>query len=412
MSDNPLDILEMLPGDSAFLRHNWHVYATTAREIISVAGNVNVTLTETQAAHYQIAFTGALTGNVVVFVPQKEKPYVFVNTTTGAFSLTVQPVTSGTGLVLQRGMYHPITCDGVNMVRQNPGNATTPEGLFHTIQANGVRNEHYHDTYMESVLGTHFVGRHARGTQLNPEALQDEDRGASFSGYGWGRNAADSANEWIPLGLVRIGVDSVDGDGRLGGWIDLVVSPGGSDALIARLRVTEDGRLLLGNPVTGNDKIALSTGDRDGVAGKHSLTIATEDGTEHLFGDIARFMKLPDGQSLDFGTLTELTTIAAAAFTDTTFQIPAEAVVFGASVYVDVAIPTATTFSYGVAGATTRYGSGISTAITTAHPGASDLPRHYPTLTKIRITPNATPATNVGRVRVTVPYYRIVPPSS
>lgn len=110
--------------------------------------------------------------------------------------------------------------------------------------------------------------------------------------------------------------------------------------------------------------------------------------------------------------LTELTTIAAAASTNTTIQIPVNALVFAVSVRVTTAIPTAATFSVGVSGATTRYGTGISTSINTTSPGTLDALRYYAGATAIVITPNLTPATNAGRVRVTIHYIEVTPPTS
>lgn len=119
-----------------------------------------------------------------------------------------------------------------------------------------------------------------------------------------------------------------------------------------------------------------------------------------------------NGQFCNVKSLTELTTIAAAATTDTTINIPAEAIVIAVSVRVTVAIPTAATFTYGVAGATARYGTGISVNVNTTYQGTLDALRYYSGATAIRFTPNLTPGTNVGRVRVTIHYIEVTPPTS
>lgn len=119
-----------------------------------------------------------------------------------------------------------------------------------------------------------------------------------------------------------------------------------------------------------------------------------------------------NGQFAALKSLTELTTIAAAATTDTTIQIPANAIVYAVSVRVTTAIPTATAFDIGVSGATTRYGTGISTAATTTSPGTLDAMRYYAAATAIRITPDASPAANTGRVRVTIHYLEVTSPTS
>ena len=119
-----------------------------------------------------------------------------------------------------------------------------------------------------------------------------------------------------------------------------------------------------------------------------------------------------NGQLVDVQTLTELTTIAAAATTDTSIQIPAGALVFAVSVRVTTAIPTAATFDVGISGATTRYGSGLSVAANTTNAGTNDGVRYYAAATAIRITPNLSPGANTGRVRVTIHFLTVTPPTS
>lgn len=119
-----------------------------------------------------------------------------------------------------------------------------------------------------------------------------------------------------------------------------------------------------------------------------------------------------NGQMAVHKSLTELTTIAAAAFTDTAIQIPAEALVFAVSVRSNVAIPTAVTYDVGVAGATTRYATAISDAVGTTAKGTLDALRYYAAATSIRLTPNTTPGAATGKVRVTIHYIEITPPSS
>ena len=111
--------------------------------------------------------------------------------------------------------------------------------------------------------------------------------------------------------------------------------------------------------------------------------------------------------------LTELTTIAAGAFTDTTIQIPANAVVLAVSVRVTVVIPTATTFTVTAATAATVYSTtAVSTAANTTDKGTFSGSSYSATAQSVRITPNLVPAANSGRVRVTIHYYEITPPTS
>lgn len=104
----------------------------------------------------------------------------------------------------------------------------------------------------------------------------------------------------------------------------------------------------------------------------------------------------------------EYMTVAGAAFTDTTNLIPVGAVGLGVTTRVGVAIPTAATYDVGIAGATTRYSTGISTALGTESVGPSV--NSYTTATAIRITPNLVPADTTGRVRVTAYYFALNSP--
>jgi hypothetical protein len=113
------------------------------------------------------------------------------------------------------------------------------------------------------------------------------------------------------------------------------------------------------------------------------------------------FKDLTNSQYTAVRHVIELTTIAAAASTNVTTQIPNNFYVLAVSVRVTVAIPTAATFSIGVSGATTRYGTGISTAINTTSVNSAAV-SFYAAATTLIITPNLTPGTNVGRVRVTI----------
>ena len=120
-----------------------------------------------------------------------------------------------------------------------------------------------------------------------------------------------------------------------------------------------------------------------------------------------------NGQSADAFSLTELTTVAAAATTDTTIQIPANSLVYAVSVRVTTVIPTATTFDVGIAGATARYGDDLAVAAGTTFPGTLDAFRYYAAATAIRLTMNGTPpAAATGRVRVTIHYLAVTPPTS
>lgn len=112
-------------------------------------------------------------------------------------------------------------------------------------------------------------------------------------------------------------------------------------------------------------------------------------------------------------TLTELTTIAAAASTDTTIQMPAGAVVLAVTVRVTTVIPTAATFTVGDSGSAARFSTTtVSTAAGSTDAGTKAGAYYNASALAIRITPNAQPADNTGRVRVAIFYYTVTPPTS
>lgn len=107
-------------------------------------------------------------------------------------------------------------------------------------------------------------------------------------------------------------------------------------------------------------------------------------------------------------TVSELLTIAVAASSDTTMTIPANAVVYGVSVRVTTVIPTAATFTViGATSGTAFQTAAVSTVVNSTDVGTGNCPYKNGAAQAIRITPNATPANNTGRVRITVHYYII-----
>jgi hypothetical protein len=85
----------------------------------SVAGSSNITLTtgnadpSTESANKVIELTGALTGDIVVFVPAVEGEYVFFNNTTGSQTLTIAATGhTANGIAIAQGAYSHVYNDG------------------------------------------------------------------------------------------------------------------------------------------------------------------------------------------------------------------------------------------------------------------------------------------------------------
>lgn len=80
-----------------------------------VAGGVNVTLAAVEAGNAILEFTGALTANIAVIVPDSPtRSWVVKNGTSGAFTLTVKTA-AGSGVVVTQGKTEAVYTDGTNV---------------------------------------------------------------------------------------------------------------------------------------------------------------------------------------------------------------------------------------------------------------------------------------------------------
>lgn len=91
-----------------------------AANVLNVAGNANVTLTTPQAQNMIQQFTGALTGNITVFVPATGRFYAIENATTGPFSLSVGCTGGGNTQPIPQGLSTWIWTDGTFARLSNP----------------------------------------------------------------------------------------------------------------------------------------------------------------------------------------------------------------------------------------------------------------------------------------------------
>lgn len=120
-----------------------------------------------------------------------------------------------------------------------------------------------------------------------------------------------------------------------------------------------------------------------------------------------------NGQACEVKTLTELTTIAAAATTDTTIQMPANSLVLAVSVRVTTAVTCTSTFTVGDASVADRFSTAaVSKAANSTDKGTKAGAYYNATATSVRITPDTTPSDATGRVRVTIHYIEVTPPTS
>tara|TARA_Y100000310_G_scaffold159317_1_gene158879 strand:+ start:116 stop:592 length:477 start_codon:yes stop_codon:yes gene_type:complete len=122
-----------------------------------------------------------------------------------------------------------------------------------------------------------------------------------------------------------------------------------------------------------------------------------------------------NGQLAGLISLTELTTIAAAASTDTAIQIPEGALEYAVSVRVVSGIPGTATFTVGTAATADLFsgvGRTVSSGVDTTDLCTAGGVNYFDAATAVRITPNAVPGAATGQVRVTIHYIEITPPTS
>ncbi|MEW5708787.1 MAG: hypothetical protein AB1830_07770 [Pseudomonadota bacterium] len=85
------------------------------RLVKSVAGGVDVTLTANEARNQILEFTGALTANINVILPDVPGMWWVANNTTGNFTLTVK-TPAGSGVAVTQGLRALLICNGTDIV--------------------------------------------------------------------------------------------------------------------------------------------------------------------------------------------------------------------------------------------------------------------------------------------------------
>ncbi len=104
------------------------VATSTAGSVLSkdVAGGIDVTLTAGEAGNTNYKFSGVLTANINVIVPDVVHNFTVENNTTGAFTLTMK-TSAGTGITVVQGEAAILYCDATNVIDPNSGKAALSE---------------------------------------------------------------------------------------------------------------------------------------------------------------------------------------------------------------------------------------------------------------------------------------------
>lgn len=221
---------------------------------------------------------------------------------------------------------------------------------------------------------------------------------------------ADVNNPTINLGhkINRWGwVDNVDSFHET--WYMTPYTLEHADATVAIILGTEaDGAAAIG-VIAGSDESYTTNGAK--------LLSIVNDTTERAFIDLYGEFGwgiTDNGGLANERVLTELVTIAAAANTSSTIQIPAGAIVHGVTCYVVTIIPTAATFDLGYAGDVNAWANAIAVAAGTDNETEAQTNGdiYFAANTAILITPNLQPAAATGEVRICIYYRQLFPQTS
>jgi hypothetical protein len=127
--------LNFQPNDSAILitdGTDWYSIGFSSSlevdfdyTVINVAGAGNYTLTTTELNRIAYSFTGLLTGNRNIIVPNTIQQYWVDNNTTGAYTLTVKTA-AGLGVTIAQGARSINYCDGVDVLAADTGGLSSP----------------------------------------------------------------------------------------------------------------------------------------------------------------------------------------------------------------------------------------------------------------------------------------------
>lgn len=150
----------------------------------SVAGGVDVVLTAAEANNGILVFTGVITANINVVIPNAARRFAVYNGTTGAFTLGIKTA-AGASLVISQGTSQSVYCDGANTVRVAAGlvpeAATVTPAMLSTGGPTWTDNASWRD--LEIIKG----GGRLRIRVWNSGNLNQI----------WSRNAADNA--YVPM---------------------------------------------------------------------------------------------------------------------------------------------------------------------------------------------------------------------
>jgi hypothetical protein len=224
-----------------------------------VAGSANVTLStnnadpNAEASNKVIEFTGALTGDITVFVPAVESNYIFFNNTSGSQSLTVAPTGHGSnGVTVVQGAHTIMYNKGdamVDLFANSLGTFSVKESLTvngTVISSNGTVN------------ATTYSGNGANLTGVS--SIPSGSTALFYQGTaptGWTQNTAATINDCC----LRVVTGSGGGVGGADGFTTTLASSKTTEAKTVPFAVSSSGTVSgsTGDTSLGSPTIASHT---------------------------------------------------------------------------------------------------------------------------------------------------------
>lgn len=197
---------------------------------------------------------------------------------------------------------------------------------------------------------------------------------------------------------------------------------GGAVALYGSLsnalsRTTSDRRFLAGGGAAGNGFFLSSDymfGWSSNAGGGGDCSASVDLTLRRTAAGSLNISDNANGKAIGVKILTELLTIAAGVTSTTTIQKPADSIILSVSVRVTVAVTCTVGFTVGDSTNAARFNTAVlvSKAVNSTDKGTKAGAYYNATAEGIIITPDTTPSDATGRVRVTIHYIDVTPPTS
>jgi len=299
---NPGDSARILTDGTSFYTIGYGQSASFSFDYVSISltGQPSpYTLSGTNLNRIAYQFSGVLTANMQIIVPNTIQQYWVRNTTTGSYTLTVK-TSAGTGIAVVQNGAAILYCDGTNVVEADTNNLSTPIAIAQggtgattagtaLINLGGTSLGIGIFTAVNAAVARASIGAAASGANSDITSLTGLTTPISVAQGGTGATTAGTA--LINLGGTSVGIGVFTAVNAAAGRASISAAASGANADITSLSALTtpitvvqggtgqttytNGQLLIGN-TTGNTltKTTLTAGTGITVTnGTGSITI-------------------------------------------------------------------------------------------------------------------------------------------